>query len=196
MHFHYHFLRNAGCLAFLLGCLPVSSLALEVAGVKVPTEVSLDPGAVKLNLNGAGIRSKFFVKVYVGALYLPARQSDASKILQANTPWRVSMHMLHDEVSKEKLIGAWTDGFANNNSADQLAGLKDRLQQFNALFVTMQRGDVTEIDYLPSVGTRVTINGAVHGAIPGDDFQRAVLKVWLGDDPADGSLKRGMLGDQ
>jgi len=184
------------CGALFFGALATAVLAREVAGVAVSPEVTLEPGAQHLTLNGAGIRSKFFVKVYVGALYLPAKQPDALKILQGATPWRVSMHMLHDEVSKAKLTGAWSDGFANNNSAADLATLKDRLQQFNELFMTMKRGDVTEIDYLPAVGTRVTINGTLRGAIPGEDFQRAVLKVWLGDDTADGGLKRGMLGEE
>ncbi len=191
-----HLLIKPICSAFLLCCLPTALLAHEVAGIKIPAEITLEPGAQHLNLNGAGIRSKFFIKVYVGALYLPVKQSDANKILQGVMPWRVGMHMLHDEVSKEKLTAAWSDGFANNNSAQELAKLNDRLQQFNELFVTMKRGDVTEIDYLPSVGTRVTINGTLRGAIPGEDFQRAVLKVWLGDDPADSSLKRGMLGEE
>lgn len=184
------------CSVLLLGAAVTPVLAREVAGVTLPAQVTLEPGTPSLLLNGAGIRSKFFVKVYVGALYLPAQQADAAKILQAAGPWRVSMYMLHDEVSKEKLIGAWNDGFANNNSAEELAKLRDRLQQFNELFLTMKRGDVTAIDYLPALGSRVIINGALRGVIPGEDFQRAVLKVWLGENPADGGLKRGMLGEE
>jgi len=59
---------------------------------------------------------------------------------------------------------------------------------------TAKAGDVIYIDFLPGTGTRITVNGGVRGVIPGDDFSRALLRIWLGDHPADGDLKKGMLG--
>jgi Chalcone isomerase-like len=132
--------------------------------------------------------------VYVGALYLPAKETAADKIIAAATAKRVSMHMLYDEVSKEKLTGGWSDGFENNHSREEFDKLKPRLEQFNQLFTAVRRGDVVFIDYLPAQGTRVTINGEIKGNIAGEDFARAVFKVWLGEHPADNALKQGMLG--
>ena len=43
-------------------------------------------------------------------------------------------------------------------------------------------------------GVRVSINGGGRGAAPGDDLQPAVLRIWLGDEPADDDLERGMPG--
>ena len=43
-------------------------------------------------------------------------------------------------------------------------------------------------------GTRVVVNGEAKGIVAGDDFHRALLRIWLGDQPADTSLKKAMLG--
>lgn len=50
------------------------------------------------------------------------------------------------------------------------------------------------VDLLPGDETRVSINNEVRGSVTGADFQQALLKIWLGDAPADADLKRGMLG--
>lgn len=180
-------------LIMLFSCLWLPAGATELAGVTLPETIQL--GGTPLLLNGAGIRTKFFVKVYVGALYLPSKEKSAAAIIALNAPTRVSMHVLYDEISKEKLTGGWTDGFENNQSLAELGKLQPRLNQFNALFDSVKRGDVINIDYLPGQGTRVMMNDQVKGVIPGEDFHHAVMKVWLGDVPADASLKTGMLGE-
>jgi hypothetical protein len=39
------------------------------------------------------------------------------------------------------------------------------------------------------------LNGAARGKpIQGEDFYRALMRIWLGDKPVDGDLKQGMLG--
>lgn len=168
--------------------------ASEIAGVKIDDSVQLEGASTPLVLNGAGIRSKLFIKIYVGTLYLPSKSQSVPEILAMAGPKRVSMHFLYDEVAKEKLIAAWNEGFENNQSADTLAKLSGRLKTFNALFDTAHEGDVIIFDYIPGTGTRVTINGSKKGMVPGADFNQALLAVWLGDNPADDDLKEGMLG--
>ena len=72
--------------------------------------------------------------------------------------------------------------------------LKARIEQFNALFVTVKKSDVINLNYTPTSGTQVVINGSNKGAIKGQDFFTAVLKIWLGEEPADDDLKIAMLG--
>ncbi len=181
-------------LALSLILLASVATAKEVAGVKLPATVALGADPPPLVLNGAGVRSKFFVKVYVGALYLPARTTDAAAILRHSGPVAVHMHFLHSEVSKEKLVDAWNDGFSANLSAAQRERLQDRIDRFNALFRTARRGDVIRLEYLPGSGTRVVVNNEQQGTIEGEDFMQAWLGIWLGDKPADGDLRRAMLG--
>ncbi|MDH5178397.1 MAG: chalcone isomerase family protein [Gammaproteobacteria bacterium] len=174
--------------------IPVNVSALEIVGVEIPEQVTLlDPGN-RINLNGAGIRSKFVFNIYIGALYLKTQSSDVDTILNMKGQKRVMMHILYDEVSKEKLINGWNDGFSNNHSSEEFAKLQARLTQFNSLFTTVKKGDVITLDLLPDIGTEVRINEEIKGMIPGNDFYQALLKVWLGDSPADGTLKKAMLG--
>jgi hypothetical protein len=176
----------------LLLCPSVS--AMTVAGVKVPEQTTIGEQGQVLVLNGAGIRKKLFIKIYVCALYLAKQQGDMDQILKSRGPKRVTMHFLYHEVSSEKLVNAWEKGFSSNLPEEKMEALRARLAQFNSLFRTMHRGDVIRIDYLPQKGTEVWINDALQGRIEGADFYRALLLVWLGDHPADGELKTQLLG--
>lgn len=185
---------NRIALAWSLILLASVATAKEVAGVRLPDTVALGADEPVLVLNGAGVRSKFFVKVYVGALYLPARTTDAAAILRHSGPVAVHMHFLHSEVAKEKLVDAWNEGFRANLSEAQRVRLKERIDRFNALFRTVRRGDVIRLEYRPGSGTRVVVNEEQQGTIEGEDFMQAWLRIWLGDKPADGDLRRAMLG--
>ncbi len=168
--------------------------AKEVAGINVPDRIALDGSP--LVLNGAGIRTKLFVKVYVGALYLPAPQGDASAVLAHPGAGAVHMRFLHSKVSRDKIVGAWNDGFAANLTDAARAPLASRLARFNELFTDMKKGDVVRIEFLPGKGTRVHLNDGLRGTIEGGDFFSALLRVWLGEKPADADLKRAMLGHE
>jgi Chalcone isomerase-like len=168
--------------------------AREIAGVSVPESVTPPGQDTALALNGAGVRTKFFFKIYVGALYLPKPLDAAEAVLDFAGPSSVRMFFLYHEVSAAKLVDAWNEGFAANLSADALKALQPRIAQFNALFHTVHRGDVVRLDYLPDTGTQVWINDELRGTVAGVDFHRALLAIWLGAKPADGDLKEAMLG--
>ena len=147
-----------------------------------------------LALNGAGIRSKLFVKVYVGAIYLAENSRDSNEILAAPGPKSMQMTMLYKEVEAQKITRGWTDGFRANLTDEEFSRLDDRLRQFNGLFPALRQGDTVHMDYSPQTGTRLSINQNPLGIIEGEDFMTALLKVWIGEHPADKDLKRGLLG--
>ncbi len=165
--------------------------AREVNGVSLDEQHTL--AGQQLQLNGAGIRTKFVFDIYVGALYLPTKTTDAKQAIAMPGPKQVLMHILYDELSKEKLTDGWTAGFENNLKGKELEALKPRLAEFNQLFSSVKKGDQILLDYLPATGTQVTINKQPKGSVPGEDFNQALLKVWLGDEPADSDLKAAML---
>ena len=166
--------------------------ATEVAGVLVPETASLDSD--QLVLNGAGVRKKFFVKVYVGALYLTRKQDTVEAVLADEGAKRISMHFLYKEVERDKMVDGWNDGFRNNLSDTEFGKLQARLDRLNAMTETLRAGDMMRLDYVPGTGTSVWINDTEKGTVPGADFHRALLKVWLGKAPADNALKQAMLG--
>ena len=86
--------------------------------------------------------TEFIFDIYVGSLYLESKATSTNDIYNLKGQKSIGMHFLYDEVSKEKLVSGWNDGFEGNNSEDELAKLKTRIDQFNALFVTVKKGDV------------------------------------------------------
>jgi len=182
---------------FLAGLLCVFALpisAAEVAGVKVGDNAQV--GAQTLVLNGAGIRSKWMFKVYVGALYLPQKQASAEAIIADERVHRVALHMLRD-LGSRKLYGAFSEAIEANHTPAELTAMNAELKQMAQIFDAIQEakeGDVITLDYLPASGTQIGVNGTVRGSIAGAAFNRALLKIWLGGKPAQESLKKEMLG--
>ena len=168
--------------------------AKEIAGVTIPETVSLSEQSTRLTLNGAGIRTKFIFDIYIGSLYLEKKAHSAEEIYKLHGEKRISMHFLYDEVDKEKLVKGWNAGFKNNLSEKELAKFKSQINQFNNLFVTVKKGDVINLNFTPTTGTQVVINSKIKGLVEGDDFFIAILKIWLGQEPADADLKEAMLG--
>lgn len=181
-------------LALALSSFTVS--AVEIEGVEIPDTLSLPNSDTTLLLNGAGIRKKFFMDIYIGALYLESQTTEAKAILQGTGAASVMMHFLYSEVSKDKITDGWTDGLEKNTSHTKMQALKESLTTFNKLFRTVRKGDVIRIDYLPDNGTQVRINGEWRGTVEGNDFFRSLLSVWLGEKPVTKSLRESMLGRQ
>lgn len=183
---------TAAVLAAMLFAAPMAQGA-EVGGVRIDDHAKA--GSTALILNGAGIRTRIFFKVYVGALYLPKKTSSAAAVIDSTEPRRVVLHMLRD-LDAEQLFGALLDGLKKNHGEAELAKLKPDTDQFERLMRSIgnaKTGDVIGIDF-STQGIEVAFNGEPRGSVASEAFGRALLKVWLGDKPADGDLKRAMLG--
>lgn len=182
-------------LAVLLAALAAapSLQAVEVAGVKVDEKIQL--GDNQLVLNGAGLRTKFFIKVYVGALYVGQKATTAAAIYDSPPPRRMLLRMLR-EMDADALYNALDEGLRNNLTSAETAELKPQADQLGAIMkgiAKVKEGDSIAIDFTPD-GIEVRLNGKLHGHVGGAAFARALLKVWLGDNPADADLKKALLG--
>jgi chalcone isomerase-like protein len=178
-----------------LALLAVPALAAEVAGVKVDDRIKLE--SEDLVLNGAGLRTRAFFKVYVAGLYLAAKKTSADDVLALPGAKRVSMRLMRD-LSAKQLTDALDEGFRDNTPVAEQETLKARLAELIAIMNALQsakEGDLIALDWLPGSGTRVALNGEPRGkVIAGEDFYRALLRIWLGDNPVQGSLKKALLG--
>lgn len=165
------------------------------AGSDLPQRTSL--GARALVLNGAGLNKRLFFKVYVAGLYLTERRQSSADVYALAGPKRVSITLMRDLPARE-LVDALTNGIRANSPPEEQPALEDRFEELMARLLALQqgrKGDVITFDWLPEVGTLVSVNGEVKGAaIAGDDVYRALLKVWLGDRPASAGLKKALLG--
>lgn len=167
--------------------------AAEVAGVKVDDRIRV--GSSDLVLNGAGLRSKLFVKVYVGALYVGQKANTPAAIIDQNGPRRMVMRLLRD-MDADTLHGALDEGLRNNLTPAELADMKPQADQLAGIMKgigKVREGDSIAIDF-GAEGIVIALNGDSKGKVAGGAFARALLKVWLGDKPADASLKKALLG--
>ena len=170
----------------------IAALAAEVGGVKLDDKVSL--GGQELVLNGAGVRTKMVFKVYVASLYLPQKAADLQGVL-AKGPRRVQMNMLRT-LSADQLVDALVEGLNENNTPGQLAAIKTQTEQLVSTmkaFKEIKEKDVVTLDFVDGA-TRIGLNGEAKGTIAGDAFNQALMRIWLGDKPAQADLKKAMLG--
>lgn len=188
--------RLAAVAAFAATATLASSpaRAIEVDGYRFDDTLKL--GNADLVVNGAGIRSKFGRR-YAMALYLPAKSDDAKAVLVTKGPKRIAITLIKD-VDGDTFADAVSKGINNNSDDAGKAALKARVGQLVATVTALgeiKAGASIVFDWLPERGTVLTINGQQKGGdIAGEDFYTALLKVWLGDDPVQGDLKRGLLG--
>lgn len=177
-------------ILFLL-CFP--AFAAEVAGVKFPDADQ------QLLLNGAGLRKRAFFEVYAIGLYLSEKKAAAADAIGATGPKRVAIHMLRD-VSADQFGGALTDGMKDNISEAEMKAFEPRIRQLSSAMNSMgeaKKGMRITLDWVPAAGTQVTVDGKPSGAtIPGEDFYRALLKIWLGERPVQPDLKKALLGEK
>ncbi len=177
-------------LAIALG-IAVPAMAATLAGVTLPDTVTV--GGQTLLLNGMGVRSKLFVKVYVGGLYLEKKTSDPAAIIQMDAPKRVVLHFIYGQVTRDQMVESFTEGF-QGNAPDKVKTIKPQIDQFLAALETMKKGEELTVTYVPATGTVVELRGKEKLTIPGQPFGQAIFSVWFGPKPPTGDLKSGLLG--
>jgi len=164
----------------------------EVGGINLPTSETF--GEHKVTLNGAGIREKLWLDLYVGGLYLTNKSSNANEILNSNEAMAVKLHIVSKLVSSSKMIDAVEEGFENSTNG-KVGPLQSKINQFIGFFKEeIKKGDVFDITYQPGKGVVSYKNGEEKGTIKGADFKKALFGIWLSNRPADDDLKEGMLG--
>ena len=169
--------------------------AAEVAGVKFSDSVKV--AGKDLQLNGLGVRTKFIIKVYAAGLYLQdKRATTLDEVMKAEGPRRMQLVMLRD-VSSEAFGESFMTGLNNNLDTKEKSKIVTQISKFGEMFATLdslKKGDTLDIDWIPGTGTVVLVNGKRNGeATPDLVFYNSVLKIWLGDKPADESLKTKLL---
>jgi hypothetical protein len=187
------------CGAVGLGlCLMASALQAapqDIQGVKL--EDSLELHGSKLQLNGAGIRYKAIFKVYVGGLYLAKKAATFEEVVNSPGPKRMSVTMVR-EIESAELGKLLTRGMEDNMGKSELSKLVPGLLRMSQIFSEQKKlvvGDNFLIDWVPGVGTIITVKGKVQGEpFKEPEFFKALMSIWLGPVPADYKLKESLLG--
>lgn len=172
--------------------LATSLYAVEIAGVKLPDSISA--AGKTLTLNGAGLRTKLFIKAYVAGLYLAQKSSNAQAIVNADDAQAVRLVITSKLITSARMEEAVREGFQKSTNGN-IAPIKSQIEAFIKVFnEPIKLGDVFELINVPGKGVEVLKNGAAKTTIPGMEFKKALFGMWLGNNPIQGDLKSKMLG--
>ncbi len=173
----------------------VAAQSTDVAGVKFQNSVQI--GATKLQLNGAGVRHKLVFKVYAAGLYLTEKASTPEAVLTAPGPRRLQIVMLRD-IDGNELGRLFTKGMEENAPREEFSKSIAGVLRMSEVFSTRKKllaGESFAVEWVPGSGTVVSVNGQAEGApIKEPEFYSALMKIWLGKSPADPQLKEALLG--
>ena len=168
--------------------------AADVAGVKIADRAKV--GQAELVLNGAGLRKRFIFDVYAMGLYVREKSASDAAVLKQAGPKRIALHMLRD-VPADQFSDALADGIRENHSEAEAKALLPRLADLVAIMAQVKeakKGMLITLDWT-GAGTQVSIDGKPTGkAIEGEEFYRALLRIWLGTRPVQEDLKKALLG--
>ncbi|OIO56475.1 MAG: hypothetical protein AUJ55_08470 [Proteobacteria bacterium CG1_02_64_396] len=182
--------RAAFALLPLLLSLPAQ--AVTVADVDFQDRIEL--ANTPLVFNGAGVRNKFFLDIYVAALYLPAPSHSPQTIVVQDAPMAVELHILSTMVTPQRMERGIREGFEDATGGNTTP-IAAEIERFLAVFRQgINQGDCFDMGYIPGHGVEIRRNGAWVETIAGLAFKRALFGIWLGADPAQESLKEAMLG--
>lgn len=178
--------------------LPVAVVLTIVLSPSFAPAVEFSPtlkvGEQELVLNGSGAREKYFLDLYVAALYLPERNNQAASIIEADAPMAIRILITSKLVSQERLVESLQEGL-EKSTGGKLQPIQAEVQRFRDLFSQeIVRNDFFDLVYVPNHGVVVLKNGKRLGNVAGLPFKQALFGIWLGQDPADADLKLALLG--
>jgi len=182
-------------ISLLVLCSSASALAVDVSGYNFADE--LKSGSQKLLLNGVGIRHKYFLEIYAIGLYLTERHDVTADIVAAPGPQRINVTMLR-EIASDELGKAMLAGMRANMTTEETLKVGPDLITIGRLFGSLpglKKGDTFSLDWTPGVGAVIFVNGkAATEPMPDKLFFDGLMKIWIGDNPVDTSLKPYLLG--
>ena len=186
-------LLNALLLSF--GLLVVNAQAREIEGVKY--EEAIDMAGTRLQLNGAGTRYKAVFKVYTAGLYLSKKAGSTADAVAVPGPKRLTLTFVR-EIGSEELGRLFIKGIKTNTPNDEYTRIVGSVMRMSQVFYEARRmkvGEVINMDWVPGKGTVISIRDVPVGEpFPEPEFYGALLRIWLGHDPADWQLKDALLG--
>lgn len=184
-------MRTAAFVAIITVLCALSALARE-SSLSPTAEV----GGRNLVMNGEATRTVWGFDVYKIRLYLHEAMREAEKILAAKEhPKRIEI-VMQRSVDEDQFSSTVQQSIDNNFSAGEKQKFAGQLSEFLGCFnngADLEPGNVIIIDYDPSKGMVVKLDGRTLDTISGADFYHAILRLWLGK-PLQQSIKDGLLG--
>ncbi len=181
-------------LVCVLGLLALQAPAREVQGIRY--EESIDLAGTRLQLNGAGTRYKAVFKVYTAGLYLSRKARTEAEVQLVPGPKRLTLTFVR-EIGSEELGRLFIKGIKSNTPNEEYTRIVGSVMRMSQVFYEarkMKIGETINMDWVPGKGTLISIRDVPVGdPFPEPEFYAALLRIWIGKDPADWQLKDALL---
>lgn len=184
-----------------LACTVAACLWAAAPALASPTATRFEPAVevmgTKLQLNGAGTRRRGIFNGYDMALYTQRKVSTVDDLLALPGPKKLQFVALRDLPGTE-LGRLFVKGMGENSSRELTQ--KHSLSSLRLIEIFSGRpkvgpGESFSMVYLPGKGTQFFILDRPQGDPVGDaEFFGMVLRIWVGNSPADTLLKEALLG--
>ena len=179
-------------LFFVLFLLPFAANAQDITMHGATFKPLLPIKESQLLYNGAGLRQKFGLDLYVSALYLPKSNSNSNSIINADEMQAIQIKIISNLVTRDKFNQVVAEGFEKSSHGKASSSERDAFKGFFS--ADIKKGDDILLLYKPGKGVAAIINGKFMGKVEGLEFKKALWAIWLGDNPANEKLKSKMLG--
>jgi hypothetical protein len=151
---------------------------------------NISENTVQLTLNGLGVRTYYFVDVYVAGLYTAVKSQKNDEILLQKSPKLIRMHYFRD-IKKSDLIKVW-NYVLNEECKPDCLSFQTAFKEFESSIVDIKEG--TEISYYFDTQFVEVRNPDRTVRIEKENFDKVLLSTWIGKNPPTEKLKNGLLG--
>lgn len=136
---------------------------------------------------------RMFFKLYDVRFYTDATiTSDVESLLNGENSLLLEFDYLR-KIEKSIILESSEKILANNMSSTDLAAIRERVNQINAAYKTVYKGDRSALSYIPGEGTTLWINKQAVITIKGADFAKLYFRIWLGEKPISKSMRDALV---
>src|ERR1019366_9544760 len=153
-------MKKKSIIAFSFALILFSNVSAQVKVNGVLLSPKIAPAKTELILNGGGVRTRFYMKIYVAGLYLQQKSKNPKEIIEADKPMAVRLHIISTLMTSENMSRAIREGFEKSTKGN-IAPLKKEIDECCAAFQSepVKVGDMFEIYYIPGKGVHCNKNG-------------------------------------
>lgn len=166
---------------------------MKLAGIELPTTINVNK--IDLFLNGAAIRSKFFVQTYIISLYSAKSITDATTAIESNIERSLRMQIITplatSKAVSENIQSGMKDGLGNLYLQQQ--NLVEDLRQVIETS-GVQYKDTIDIYYTKKEELKLYKNGnEIYHNKDGKLFAQTIFSMYVGNKPKDNKIKQALL---
>lgn len=166
---------------------------MKLAGVNLTTKIILNH--TDLYLNGAAVRSKFFIQTYIISFYteksITSMQEAVYSTIARSLRMQIITPLATSKAVSENIQNGMKESLGNvyNNQKELIEDLRYVIETSN-----VQHKDVIDIFYAENVGLKLYKNETeIYHNQDGKLFAETIFGMYVGDKPKDKKIKEALL---